>query len=84
MQKYFGKGEFWFGFATTRKNRKGQSVVRLVWGRVLAFLTACENGDQDAEDLIEDTEEAVEDAGEAVGETAEDGADAVEDAADEY
>lgn len=66
------------------KNIKDLFKLLFVSIAFLAFLTACENGDQDAEDLIEDAEEAVEDAGEAVGETAEDAADAVEDAADEY
>ncbi|MCH8475180.1 MAG: hypothetical protein LAT55_08125 [Opitutales bacterium] len=38
MQRFFSKGEYWFGFATTKRNKKGQSVVRLVWGRILAAL----------------------------------------------
>ncbi|MCC5790039.1 MAG: hypothetical protein JJT75_10405 [Opitutales bacterium] len=38
MTSFFRKGDYWFGFATTKLNKKGQSVVRLVWGRILAAL----------------------------------------------
>ena len=38
MRKYFSKGEYWFGFATTKTKKNGKSVVRLIWGRVLTAL----------------------------------------------
>ena len=63
------------------KNIKDLLKILFVGIAALAFLTACGNGEEDADDLLEDAEEGVEEAGETLddlGDEAEDAADEIE------